>query len=100
MNVVPWGNRVLVRIIESPDRTPGGLYLPDTAKDKSRKGVVIAVGPGARDPDNPSRHLPMELKVGHKVLYNAWAGSEVPEYKDLRIINESDVVALFSDDNG
>ena len=93
MNLTPLGDRVVVKPSEKEERTKSGIVLPDTAKEKPQEGTVEAVGTG-RILDNGT-HLPMELKVGDKVLYAKYAGNEfkVDEIEYL-IVSEKDVLAI------
>ena len=94
MKFKPLNDRVLVKRLESEEKTAGGLYIPDTAKEKPSKGEVVAVGPG-KPLDNGSVRAP-SLKVGDKVIYGQYAGSTYKadgvEYKVLR---EDDVLAVI-----
>ncbi len=92
---VPLGERVVVKPIEQEQTTKGGIFLPDTAKEKPQEGEVVAVGPG-RVTDDGSR-LPMELGVGDRVIYSKFAGTEYKEGdEDYLIMRESDVLAKIS----
>jgi chaperonin GroES len=92
---VPLGERVILKPIEREATTRGGIFLPDTAKEKPQEGEVVAVGPG-RVTDEGSR-IPMELGVGDRVIYSKFAGTE---YKDgdneYLIMRESDILAKIS----
>jgi len=90
----PLGDRVVVRALEREEMTKGGLYLPDTAKEKPQEGRVEAVGPG-RILDNGERSK-MELKEGDRVLFAKYAGTEFKlEGEDLLILRESDILAVI-----
>src|SRR5258707_8747726 len=93
MNLKPLGDRVVVKPVEKEERTKSGIVLPDTAKEKPQEGIVEAVGTG-RILDNGTK-VPMELKVGDKVLYAKYAGNEfkVDEIEYL-IVSEKDVLAI------
>ncbi|ACG80039.1 heat shock protein Co-chaperonin,HSP10 (plasmid) [Phenylobacterium zucineum HLK1] len=94
MTFRPLGDRILVRRVEEDAKTPGGIIIPDTAKEKPQQGEVLAVGPGARDKDG--RRLEPELKAGQKVLFGKWSGSEVRiDGEDLLIMKESDVLGVL-----
>src|SRR4030088_2503359 len=95
MNLKPLGDRVVVKPVEREERTKGGIVPPDTAKEKPQEGIVEAVGSG-RLLDNGSK-VPMELKVGDKVLYAKYAGNEfkVDEVEYL-IVSEKDVLAVLA----
>lgn len=92
VNMKPLGDRVVVRPLEETEEMRGGLYIPDTAKEKPLQGEIIAVGPGRFE---KGARVPMELSVGQKVLYSKYAGTEVRVGNDeLLIIKESDVLAI------
>src|SRR5499427_9546021 len=93
MNVRPLGDRVVLKPVEREERTKSGIVLPDTAKEKPQEGIVEAVGSG-RILDNGTK-VPMELKVGDRVLYAKYAGNEfkVDEIEYL-IVSEKDVLAI------
>jgi len=96
VRLTPLGDRVVVRPIEREEVTKSGLVLPDTAKEKPQEGEVVAVGPG-RTLDNGSR-LPVELKVGQKVLYAKYAGTEFKlEDDEYLILREPDILAVVTD---
>jgi chaperonin GroES len=93
LNVKPLGDRVVVRPLEEAEQMRGGLYIPDTAKEKPLQGEILAVGPGRYE---KGERVPMDLSVGAKVLYSKYAGTEVRLGDDeLLIIKESDVLAVF-----
>src|SRR5690349_8492786 len=75
MQFRPLGDRVLVRRVEEDEKTKGGIIIPDTAKEKPQEGEVIAVGPGARDEDGKT--VPLDVKVGDRILFGKWSGTEV-----------------------
>jgi len=92
VSMKPLGDRVVVRPLEETEEMRGGLYIPDTAKEKPLQGEIIAVGPGRFE---KGERVPMELTVGQKVLYSKYAGTEVRVGNDeLLIIKESDVLAI------
>jgi chaperonin GroES len=92
--VKPLADRVVVRALEETEQMRGGLYIPDTAKEKPQQGEVIAVGPGKFD-DNGKR-VPMDVKAGDKVLYGKYSGTEVSVGgEQLLILRESDVLAVI-----
>ncbi|OLB85498.1 MAG: co-chaperone GroES [Chloroflexi bacterium] len=95
MNLKPLGDRVVVKPVEKEEKTKSGIVLPDTAKEKPQEGIVQAVGTG-RILDNGTK-IPMELKVGDKVLYAKYAGNEfkVDEIEYL-IVSEKDVLAILA----
>jgi len=85
----PLADRVLVEPKEAETKTAGGLYIPDTAKEKPQQGTVIAAGPGKKDE-------PMEVKVGDVVLYGKYAGTEVTvDDKKYLIVKQSDILAIL-----
>jgi chaperonin GroES len=93
-NVSPLADRIVVRALEETEQMRGGLFIPDTAKEKPMQGEVIAVGPGRFD---EGKRVPMELKVGDKVLYGKYSGTEVTiDNEQLLILLEADVLAVVS----
>ncbi len=85
----PLGTRVVIEPKEAETMTAGGLYIPDNAKEKPQQGVIVAVGPGAKDE-------PMEVKVGETVLYGKYAGTEVTvDSKKYLIVKQSDILAIL-----
>jgi chaperonin GroES len=92
--VAPLADRVVVRALEETEQMRGGLFIPDTAKEKPMQGEVIAVGPGRYEKD---KRVPMELKVGDKVLYGKYSGTEVTiDSEQLLILREADVLAVVN----
>lgn len=90
--VAPLADRVVVKPLEEAEQMRGGLYIPDTAKEKPQQGEVVAVGPGRYEKD---QRVPMEVKVGDKVLYGKYSGTEVTiDGEQLLILRESDVLAI------
>ena len=96
MKLQPLGDRVVVRPTEDIEsRTPSGLVIPDTAKEKPQIGEVIAVGPGARDEDGD--RIPMDVSVGDKVLYSKFAGTEVKlDSDEYLVLSERDLLAVVN----
>ncbi|HWP36884.1 MAG TPA: co-chaperone GroES [Gemmatimonadales bacterium] len=93
MKVQPLADRVLIRPLEETEQMRGGLYIPDTAKEKPQQGEIVAVGPGRFEKND---RIPMELKVGQKVLYGKYSGTEVTlDDEQYLIIKESDVLAVI-----
>ncbi|MCK4964686.1 MAG: co-chaperone GroES [Dehalococcoidia bacterium] len=91
----PLGDRVVVQPSADEDVTKGGIILPDTAKEKPQRGVIIAVGPGRLDEEG--KRIPMEVKKGDKVIYSKYAGSEIKQNdEEVLILRESDILAKFS----
>ncbi len=96
MNLRPLGDRLVVEHVEQSEKTSGGVFLPDTAKEKPQEGVVLAIGTG-RTLDNGTK-LAMDVHVGDKIIYSKYSGSEVKvEGKEFLIISEKDVLAVFTD---
>jgi chaperonin GroES len=94
MQFRPLHDRVVVRRIEEDERTPGGIIIPDTAKEKPQQGEVIAVGPGARDEKGVVQ--PLDVKAGDRVLFGKWSGSEVKiDGEELLIMKESDILGVL-----
>jgi chaperonin GroES len=92
LNIKPLGDRVLIRPLEETEEMRGGLYIPDTAKEKPLQGEVLAAGPGRIE---KGQRVTMELHAGQKVLYSKYAGTEVRIANDeYLIIKESDVLAI------
>ncbi len=90
----PLGDRVVIEVVKREDKTSGGIYLPDSAKEKPMEGNVVSVGKGARD--NQGNLIPMELKAGDRIVFGKWAGSEVKiEGKEFLIMKESDVMGVL-----
>ena len=88
----PMGDRVLVKSLEAQETIKGGIIIPDTAKEKPQEGEVIAVGPGRVTDDGKT--IPMEVKVGDKVVYAKYGGTEIKDGDDeLLILRESDILA-------
>ncbi|HEV2748954.1 MAG TPA: co-chaperone GroES [Gemmatimonadales bacterium] len=94
MRVFPLADRVAIRPMEETEETKGGLYIPDTAKEKPIQGEVIAVGPGRME---KGQRVPMELKVGDRVVYGKYTGSQVElDEEEIILIKEADVIAKLS----
>ena len=93
MNLQPLDDRIVVRPTESEETTASGLVIPDTAKEKPQQGEVLAVGPGRRA-DNTGEIIPLDLKVGDKVVYSKYGGTEITiDGEDLLILTGRDVLA-------
>ena len=91
----PLGDRVVVQPSTEEEVTKSGIILPDTAKEKPQRGVVIAVGPGRLDEEG--KRIPMEVKKGDKVIYSKYAGSEIKQNdEEVLILRESDILAKYS----
>ncbi len=94
MTLKPLADRVVVKPSEAEEKTKGGIIVPDTAKEKPVWGEVIAAGPGRTTDDG--KHIPMEVKVGDKVLYGKYSGTEVTiDGDEVLIMRESDIFALM-----
>jgi chaperonin GroES len=94
IKVNPLADRVVVKPLEEAETMRGGLYIPDTAKEKPQQGEIVAVGPGRFDEKGGNR-IPMDVKVGNKVLYGKYSGTEVTiENEQYLILRESDVLAI------
>jgi chaperonin GroES len=94
LSLKPLGDRVVVEPIEQDDVTAGGIVLPETAKEKPQQGMVVAAGPGARDEDG--KRIMLDVKVGDKVLFAKYAGTEFKlDGKKLLILRESDLLAII-----
>ena len=88
LNITPLHDRVIVKAAAAEEKTAGGIIIPDTAKEKPQRGVVVAAGSGKKDE-------PMTVKVGDNVLYGKYAGTEIVfEGQDLLIMRESDILAI------
>jgi chaperonin GroES len=94
VNLKPLGNRVLVEPLEQDDMTASGIVLPETAKEKPQQGLILAVGPGARDEDG--KHIDMDVKAGDKVLFAKYSGTEIKmDGKKYLILREDDILAVM-----
>ena len=89
LNIKPLADRVIIEASAAEEKTSGGIIIPDTAKEKPQKGVVVAVGPGTKDE-------PLTVKVGDTVLYGKYAGTEINfDDEEYLIMRESDIVAII-----
>jgi chaperonin GroES len=94
MKFRPLHDRVLVRRVESEERTKGGILIPDTAKEKPMEGEIVSAGPGARGDDGKLQ--PMDVKAGDRVLFGKWSGTEVKlDGEELIIMKESDIMGVL-----
>lgn len=94
MALKPLHDRVLVRRVESDDKTKGGLIIPDSAKEKPAEGLIVACGEGARK--DSGELIPMAVKAGDKVLFGKWSGTEVSvDGEELLIMKESDILGVI-----
>ncbi|WP_199553992.1 co-chaperone GroES [Sandaracinobacteroides hominis] len=90
----PLHDRVLVRRIEAEEKTAGGIIIPDSAKEKPQEGEVLAVGKGTKDEDGD--RIELDVKVGDKILFGKWSGTEVKlNGQDLIIMKESDILGIL-----
>ena len=95
MNIQPLGDRVVIKPLEAEEKTKGGIVLPDTAKEKPQEGKVVAVGKGKVSEEGKIQ--PLEVKVGDKVLYGRYSGTEITtkEGEELLILREEDILAII-----
>ncbi|WP_354417679.1 co-chaperone GroES [Mesorhizobium shonense] len=97
MTFRPLHDRILVRRIGAEEKTAGGIIIPDTAKEKPQEGEVIAVGPGARD--ESGKLTPLDVKVGDRILFGKWSGTEIKlNSEDLLIMKETDVMGVIENE--
>ena len=95
MKFRPLHDRVVVKRLDSEEKTKGGIIIPDTAKEKPQEGEIIAVGPGARD--EGGKLVPLDVKAGDRVLFGKWSGTEVKiDGQDLLIMKESDIMGVIA----
>ena len=91
----PLHDRVVVKRIEAEEKTAGGIIIPDTARENPQQGQIMAAGPGGRD--DVGKLIPIDLKVGDKVLFGKWSGTEVKlDGEDLLIMKESDIMGVLN----
>ena len=94
MSFRPLHDRVVVRRLDSEEKTKGGIIIPDTAKEKPSEGVIVSVGPGARD--DAGKVVALDVKAGDRVLFGKWSGTEVKvDGEDLLIMKESDIMGII-----
>lgn len=94
MNFRPLHDRVVVRRVDSVEKTAGGIIIPDTAKEKPQEGEIVAVGSGARD--EAGKLIELDVKAGDRVLFGKWSGTEVKlNGEDLLIMKESDIMGVI-----
>ncbi|WP_317057578.1 co-chaperone GroES [Roseovarius rhodophyticola] len=95
MLFTPLHDRVLVRRIESDEKTSGGLIIPDNAKEKQQEGEVVSVGAGAKD--EAGERIAMDVKAGDKILFGKWSGTEIKiDSEELMIMKESDILGIMA----
>jgi chaperonin GroES len=96
MKFRPLHDRVVVKRIEAEEKSAGGIIIPDTAKEEPSQGEVIAVGPGSRD--EAGKLIPIDVKVGDRVLFGKWSGTEVKiDAQELLIMKESDIMGIIDE---
>ncbi len=96
MKFRPLHDRVVVKRIDAEGKSAGGIIIPDTAKEKPSQGEVIAVGPGGRD--EAGKLIPIDIKVGERVLFGKWSGTEVKlDGQELLIMKESDIMGVIDE---
>ena len=94
MNLQPLGDRLIVEVLDEESTTASGIVLPDTAQEKPQEGEVVAVGPGARDEDG--ERIALDVKVGDRILFGKWSGTEVKiDGEELLIMKESDIMGII-----
>jgi chaperonin GroES len=94
MKFRPLHDRIVVRRVEADEKSAGGIIIPDTAKEKPQEGEVLAVGPGARD--DTGQIQPLDVKVGDRILFGKWSGTEIRlDGDDLLIMKEADVMGIL-----
>ena len=95
MKFRPLHDRVVVRRVDSDEKTKGGIIIPDTAKEKPMEGEIVAVGPGARD--ETGKLVPLDVKAGDRILFGKWSGTEVKiDNEELLIMKESDIMGVMA----
>ena len=93
MKFRPLHDRVLIKVLDSEEKTKGGIIIPDTAKEKPQGGEVVAVGNGAKTDDG--KIIKMDVKIGDRVLFGKWSGTEVKiDGKEYSIMKESDIMGI------
>ena len=93
MNIKPLGDRIVIKVLEKEEKTKGGIVLPDTAKEKPQKGEVLAVGSGEIV---EGKKVPLEVKVGDKIIFSKYAGTEIKlDDEEYLILRQSDVLAIL-----
>jgi chaperonin GroES len=93
MKFRPLHDRVVVKRVDAEEKTKGGIIIPDTAKEKPQEGEVIAAGPGGRD--ESGKLMPLDLKVGDRILFGKWSGTEIKlDGEDVLVMKESDVMGV------
>jgi chaperonin GroES len=99
MKFRPLHDRVVVERVSAEEKTAGGIIIPDTVQEKPQQGKIIAVGPGGRDENG--KLIPIDVKVGERVLFGKWSGTEVKiDGHDYLIMKESDIMGVLTDAEG
>ena len=94
MKIRPLQDRIIVKRVKEEEKTKGGIIIPETAQEKPQEGEIVAVGPGARDEDG--ERIALDVKVGDRILFGKWSGTEVKiDGEDLLIMKESDVMGVI-----
>ncbi|MGD9844599.1 MAG: co-chaperone GroES [Variibacter sp.] len=97
MKFRPLHDRVVVKRIDAEEKSAGGIIIPDTAKEKPQTGEIVSVGPGGRD--ESGKLIPLDVKVGDKVLFGKWSGTEVKlDGTEYLIMKESDIMGVLADE--
>jgi chaperonin GroES len=93
VNIKPLSDRVVLEVLNDAEQTAGGIYIPDTAREKPQQGVILAVGPGRIN--DKGTHEPMQVKVGEKVLFAKYSGTDVKiGGKEVKILSEKDILGI------
>lgn len=96
VKIKPLADRVVLEVLDDAEQTAGGIYIPDTAREKPQRGIILAVGPG-RTLENGNKE-PMNVKVGDKVLFAKYGGTEVKfDGKEYKILSEKDILGILED---
>jgi chaperonin GroES len=96
MKFRPLHDRVVVKRLDAEDKSPGGIIIPDTVREKPSQGEIVAIGPGGRD--EAGKLVPIDLEVGNRVLFGKWSGTEVKiDGVDLLIMKESDIMGVLEE---
>lgn len=95
-NIRPLGDKLVIKVIDETEQTSGGIFIPDSAREKPQKGEVVAVGPGKKGKDGESQEL--EVKVGDVVLYEKFRGTDIKiDGQELKIITEENILGVIED---
>lgn len=97
MNIKPLADKVVIEIEDATEQSAGGIYIPDTAREKPQQGKVVAVGPGSLN-DNTGKRNEMSVKVGDRVLFQKYGGSDIKiDGADYKILSERDIIGILED---